>query len=620
VIDGKINPKEWDSASYLQDFRDRVTGNAPAKDPTAAYIGYTNEAIYVAFKCFDSEPAKIIGREIQPNSEFRGEDRVTLSFNLFGTRAFDQLNEFIVNAIGTQTERIAGGRSNKREWRGEWQAATSQDEEGWTCEIRIPWNILNYPDKKLLNVDLNLIRQQGRSLFEQSWANYRLNPLPELQGIWSGVRPPPPPKAKPQFQVYSAADYNDGTIQNRIGADAKLQLTSSFSALASVAPDFRNIEDVIAGNDFVRVERFLNDPRPFFLEGSNFFELNERFSFGRMFYSRRIQDFDFGAKAFGLLDPKLAVGAMATQSGNGDRALVFKALNTISGTQNQKFYVTNSVIQGEENTAAGFGFFKRWNTIGFSVDAAAEQASKEDWDSAGTVQLNYIRPTTFASIRYLWVENDFNPRLAFIPWTNRRGAYGVVRVNREWRTGPFRDYSFFANINNFRTYDTNELQEGGWNFNADVSTRNDFGIGISANRSTFFGRLDDIKGINFTLNKTNRFRRINFAYEDGIRNDLPSNYYALDTSWRIGNNFDIGFRQSVLEFNGTDQQSIFTAVWQQSADTTLSTRIASTPGGTNAYFSYRKAGLAGTEYYVILGDPNALTTQSRLALKLVWAF
>ena len=96
VVDGSIDAAEWSSATFIEDFKDRVTSQSPTADPTRAYLGYTDKGIYCAFVCEDSDPSKIIGREILPNAEFRGEDTVTLDVNTFGTRAYDQLNEFIV--------------------------------------------------------------------------------------------------------------------------------------------------------------------------------------------------------------------------------------------------------------------------------------------------------------------------------------------------------------------------------------------------------------------------------------------------------------------------------------------------------------------------------------------
>jgi hypothetical protein len=618
-IDGVIDGEEWSAASKIDALRDRVTGQVPAVDTTAVYLGYTKEGIYFAYDCRDSEPSKIIGREVIPNAEFRGEDTITVDINLFGTRAFDQLNAFTVNAIGTQTERIAGGRSNKREWRGAWKAATKITETGWQCEIFIPWKILNYPNQANINCDLNLIRRQGRTLFEQSWANFRPNPLPELQGIWNNVQPPPPPKAKPQFLAYTAIEAQN-TFAVRTGLDIKYPFTSSLNGVVSLAPDFRNIEDVIAGNDFVRTERFLNDPRTFFQEGANFYDLNERFSFGRMFYSRRVDQFDVGAKAFGLVNPKLSIGALYTNNFDGGKTALIKVNNTISGTQNQRVYATQNFKNGVENSAIGGGFFKRWDTIAFSVDAAAERNNGEDFDTGGTVQLNYIRPTTNVSARYVWVEPDFNPSLGFIPWTNRKGGYVFINNNRDWRKGYFRDYRINAQILEYRTYDTNEIQEGGWNANLDLSTRSDLGINFRSSRQTYFGNIDEVSGVDITINRNNRFRQIRFGYENGIRNDKPSQFTSVGTSWRLQNNFDVSFNQTVLEFDGTNRQSILAAQYQIGNDQLISTRIAQTNAGTNAYFSYRKAGNAGTEYYVILGDPNAETTQTRIALKLIWAF
>ena len=621
TIDGVLSPGEWEMASKVEALRDRVTGQFPSAEyRTEVYMGYNKEAIFVAFYCHDSEPEKIVGREIQPNSEFRGEDTVTVDLNLFGTRAYDQLNEFIVNSIGTQTERIAGGRSSKREWRGLWTAKTSKAADGWICEIAIPWKMLNFPEKKRLDVDLNLIRKQGRTLFEQSLANYRPNPLPELQGVWESVEPPAPPKAKPQFLAYSALDTEGGTVTLRQGLDAKYAFTSSLNGLVSVSPDFRNVEDVIAGNDFVRVERFLNDPRPFFQEGSNFFELTDRFSFGRMFYTRRISQFDIGMKTFGLINPKLSVGAMHTSTVEGEKSTVVKFANTISGTQSQRAFFTSTNLGGVVNSSFGGSINKRWDTVGLSMEVAGEKNAGSKLDTAGSFQVSYNRPTTYLSARYTWVSPEFGPSLGFVPWRDRKGFNFAAMLNRNWRSGIFRDYGIFAIASEYRTYDTNEIQEGGYSISGDLSTMSDLGLSLVRTSQTFFGKRDDITGFGLTFNKSNRFKQLGFYTESGTRGDRPSSYYSLNGTFRIGNNFDIGLRQSLLELDGTDKQTILSALWQKSNDTTISTRIATTPGGTNAYLSFRKAGNAGAEYYMILGDPNALSTTNRLSLKAIWAF
>ena len=44
------------------------------------------------------------------------------------------------------------------------------------------------------------------------------------------------------------------------------------------------------------------------------------------------------------------------------------------------------------------------------------------------------------------------------------------------------------------------------------------------------------------------------------------------------------------------------------------------PGGTGWYLSFRNSGYTGTEYYVILGDPNAPRFTDRLIVKVVQQF
>jgi hypothetical protein len=50
----------------------------------------------------------------------------------------------------------------------------------------------------------------------------------------------------------------------------------------------------------------------------------------------------------------------------------------------------------------------------------------------------------------------------------------------------------------------------------------------------------------------------------------------------------------------------------------LSTRFVRRQNDYNIYFSYRKSGGRGAEYYVILGDPNAQSFRTSLVLKAVF--
>jgi hypothetical protein len=91
VIDGTLGDECWKQAPKGDNFVNSFTGQ-PIPETTEAWLAYDDKAIYVAFKCFDSHPEELIGREIKPGAQFNGEDYVQFVIRkrtlfLFGQRA-----------------------------------------------------------------------------------------------------------------------------------------------------------------------------------------------------------------------------------------------------------------------------------------------------------------------------------------------------------------------------------------------------------------------------------------------------------------------------------------------------------------------------------------------------
>jgi hypothetical protein len=618
TIDGKFDANEWAGAAKTSTFFDRSTAKEP-NESTEAWIGYTKKSIFVAFYCHDHEPDKIVGREVIPNSVFKGEDVVEFDINAFGNRTFSQLSEFRVNVRGTKSERVAGGRTDKREWRGDWKAGTQIVSDGWICEIEIPWSMLNFPGKPRFNMDINLIRTQGRTQFQHSWANARQNPLPELQGVWEGVEPPTPPKAKTQFLGYIAPELDHGIFQNRIGLDARYAFTPSVTGVMSFAPDFKNIQDVVPGIDFVHTERFLSESRPFFSEGSGFFRIGDSMGgFGSMFYSRRIEDFDAAAKVYGQATPSLAFGALYTNKFDGNKAAVFNLTKTLSSTENVGVFATASA-SGTENTSAGINYYKRKGPIGFNLTAAMENDKGTRSDSAGTFGLSYEGNGDQLYTQYMWITPEFAPGLGYIPWTDRRGGYLYYERDRTIKQGSIRDTRFNISTSSFRTYG-GELQQNGFDSSMNVSLKNDIAFGAAKVRYTYSGVLDDYNIVGLGFNVSNRQKQFAMNYQWGTQNGMPSTYYIMKFGYRLVKNLDLTINRSLQEMGGSARQTIGTLAYQPSPQDLISSRFVMNGSNQNLFFSYRRAGFKGTEYYLIYGDPNALRTSNRISIKAVWAF
>ena len=342
ALDGNLNDPAWKTAPVAAPFIDPYTGEPPP-DQTEVRIVYDDQAVYVAFLCHDSQPNKIVGREITPDAQFNGEDTVTFDIDPFHTRHGDSISSFTVNAINTRAELLAGGRAAKVEWRGLWESVTRRIADGWICEMKIPWRILNYPDSATpVDMDVNFDRHQARTFINSQWANETPQEQPEMVGTWTGVQPPKADQRKRvQFLAYDAPQYGYGTFSNRAGIDARYAFTPQFTGLASLSPDFRNIEQEIAGINFVHTERFIDDARPFFTEGNEFFNPVGQYNFGQPFYSQRITNFDLGTKVFGELGDKTLLGAFATEQSNGPTAAMLDVHRTLTPTSGADFYMTS---------------------------------------------------------------------------------------------------------------------------------------------------------------------------------------------------------------------------------------------------------------------------------------
>jgi len=259
TIDGKLDDEAWRNAPVAKEFIDPYTGK-PAADQTEAYILYDSTAIYVAFYCHDSQPEAIVAREIRPGSDFPGEDTVTFQIDPYFSRNWVNISAFIVNALGTQNERIAGGRAAKREWRGIWQAAVQRVSDGWTVEMRIPWEVLNYPNANgATNMSINFKRDHARTRIDYFWSDVTPMRRPELMGIWQGVEPPKASNRKSlQFMSYLTPEWQDGAGQEiRAGLDLRYTPTPQLTGVLSLFPDFRNLEEAVDGIELSRSVRFV---------------------------------------------------------------------------------------------------------------------------------------------------------------------------------------------------------------------------------------------------------------------------------------------------------------------------------------------------------------------------
>jgi len=618
-MDASPTEPTWQGIVPVTNFKDATTGK-PVQDQTECRVAYDDDSLYVLFVCHDSQPNRVIGREIVPEAQFNGEDTVTFSIDPYNTRSGSSMSHFSVNAINTRTETIAGGHSSKAEWRGIWDSATRRTTDGYVVEMRIPWRILNYPKSlKPVDMDINFDRYQAWTKTSSQWAYVTQNFKPELLGLLKGITPPThDARSRLQFLAYDAPGLDNGVLTNRAGLDARYAITNEQTALLSITPDFINIEQQIAGVDFIHTERFLSDARPFFTEGGDFFNPIGMYEFGIPFYSQRIGPINVGSKFYGQLSPSAKLGAMVMNESDGAVDSFSNYSLNVGSTLSGSAFTTTYDLGSVHDELVGDTVTKRWGNW-FVHNSTAIEDNGQTRETAGNNAIGFSGPKLFSEVQQIWVDPSFNPPLAYVPWQNRRGAYTYSNYSDTIPKGMFHDWNMYLYTPDFHESD-GTIQERGMQTGVTLTTRDDQQFSINKNLIDYATGTDNNFDLQYTVNSSNRFKQAGIEYLSGTQNSMPSRYLNLRGSYRAFHRIDLGLSQSVLVFNPDATQTIATIGWQIDSRRAITARFVETNGQQNFFASYQSAGWSGTEMYLILGDPNATTFSRRISLKLVWAF
>jgi hypothetical protein len=337
-----------------------------------------------------------------------------------------------------------------------------------------------------------------------------------------------------------------------------------------------------------------------------------------MFYSRRIESFDYGAKGFGQLNDGLGLGALVTVDTGQQTSGVVRLQQRLNARSAVSAYATAARIDGTNDAAYGLNAYTGHGNYGADTQLALHQGEAET-NSAGSFSVSYSVPRIFSILRYQWIEPGFDPSLAYIPWQDRKGAYWFSEYFTQYKTGPLQSFDANLFLTDYQDYAGGAQQRGG-EFYTGFTDRGDRRYNFTFNSMKYYDELDQSVGFGLVLNRSNRFRRYSFFVSSGTLNGSPASFFNVEASLRVLKKLDIGISASLFEWEGTAQQTIVTLGYEFSPTSSLISRSVLRDSDFNTYFAFRESGGRGLEYYVILGDPNAARTQNRVSVKLVYAF
>jgi len=304
-IDGLLTDATWASAPVASDFTQlEPEEGIPATERTEVRVLYGSDALYVAFRAWDSAPDSIVGQLTRRDADSYS-DAVHVLIDSYHDRrtAF----HFAVNPAGVKLDLYRYDDTEEdSSWDAVWDAAARIDDEGWTAEFRIPYSQLRFGNQDDQTWGINFAREIARRNETATWAPIResdaavVSKSGELQGL-RGLGTPSRMELRPFTLArltrapWEKEDpfYQSNDFFSSGGLDLKYGVTNDLTLDVTVNPDFGQVEADPAQVNLTAYETFYPEQRPFFIEGAAIYRFGIGIGDGdqgneSLFYSRRI--------------------------------------------------------------------------------------------------------------------------------------------------------------------------------------------------------------------------------------------------------------------------------------------------------------------------------------------
>ena len=294
-IDGLVDDECWRGREPVSGFfqYDPVNGSK-ASEETLVWAAYDQNYVYFAFLMKDSQPNKIWA-ELTPRNEFQNNDSITLILDAYNDKRTSIT--FSLNPKGIQKNSVETI----------WKSEAAMRPDGWSAEMAIPFKSLRFSPQENQVWGVNFERYIHRLNETDYWTDVdrdlpNLQQTGELVGL-SGVRP----GYNLEFFPYAGGRTSkwEGETDSKaaVGLDAKWGIKPNLYLDVTASPDFSEVESDPFIYQLSPYENYLQENRPFFTEGSSYFNLSSGDEYDEggvsLFYSRRIRNPEFAAKISG---------------------------------------------------------------------------------------------------------------------------------------------------------------------------------------------------------------------------------------------------------------------------------------------------------------------------------
>ena len=294
-IDGFIE-ETWMAADSAYDFVQFMPYEKTApSERTVVYLLQDDDNLYIAFRCYaDSiKPIACLTAD---------EDDIKMTIDTFGSKNSAYYFQIFGSGIYYDGWLLDDGRTFDDSWEGVWYKALKLYDDRWEVELKIPFKSIRY--KKDLNEwGIEFARYMAQNREASIWNEYHQKEDIQISkhGTLKGINPQATgyyfelyPEA--YFRIdrqYHEGDSVDTDYKPSASLNLKWDVTPQATINATVLPDFAQIESDPFSLNLSRYPTYLDERRPFFLEGQEIFRMADFGDMGffdplEIFYSRRV--------------------------------------------------------------------------------------------------------------------------------------------------------------------------------------------------------------------------------------------------------------------------------------------------------------------------------------------
>jgi len=644
-LGGRIDAS-WETAASISLATD-FTYRRPAVELTQVQVAQDRDGLDIAFTVVQQETLTAV--QVTDGSSVLNDDYVGVYLYPQGTQGFGY--SFVANPHGaryqTSTENSA--------YQPDWAAAGQQTPAGYVVTMRIPFGIIRSGGSKTWRAQFVRSTVATGGLAVWNYAELAGGAQQALfAGILQGVASGSASRPKPRAQLYGLGEATtraNGGSTTHVGADLSLPVTPTASLVATLHPDFSNVEidqQTIAPTAFAR--QFV-EVRPFFTQVAQPFNAP---NFGcsncpLTLYTPAIPSFGDGYALEGTQGP-LTFGAFDTLGTNRtDEAQTLEyrvsELNRAYGADVQRVAVDTGAGLHDDTTSFATFYNNRPSHVYVYANGAQQSGTDVTNPSSATYSelgFGYGTSTTSLSVAYQHLGAEFAPADGFIMQNDTAGVETMFSQTVNFApSAPLHDITLNANywhlhnhlaqadqttgseqinfdFSNLLSLHLYGASEGVQAFGSELLPFNGNGafLGYRSNTTTptylsysggayFHGHLDAWTYLS-TLPLTRRARLTLETDEDRYGTVFPGETTGTQwlerasTDWQISRqaSFDLGVRR----------------IFGQPLPNSL---------GPPSFAKIKQANLsaafhllsAHNEFYVVYGDPNSLNTTPALFVK-----